>query len=105
VKRVEAKLADVTEFDRAIAAGASLGIVWTHNERAPGAPARAQGERVVDDLVIDNEIGDLDATSRGHTVRRITADPQDLGVVYDGSLKRIGRVVTRKGGGRLIEWK
>jgi hypothetical protein len=65
-----------------------------------GAGGRARtgpSERVVDDLIIESELG-----SRGHAVR-ITADPQDLGVVYGGSPKRIGRKVARTGGGKLIE--
>ena len=79
--------------------------MWTHNESAPERELEpGPGERVVDDLVIESEVGSLGVTTRGYTTRRITADPQDLGVLYDGSLKCIGRVVARKGGGRLIEW-
>ena len=106
VKRVEAKRAGITEFDRAIVAGAAIGLVWTHNEGMPQRELEpGPGERIVDDLVIESQVGNSDTTSRGYTTRRITADPEDLGVVYDGSLKRIGRVVARKGGGRLIEWE
>lgn len=94
---VARRIAGADEFERAVVAGASLGIVWTHDEAAPERQLEpGPGERIVDDLVIEGDMGELGTTSRGQTARRITADPQDLGVVYNGSLKRIGRVVRRR---------
>ena len=77
------------------------GVVWTRHESQVELPEPGPGEHVVEDLVLE-EGG---AADRGCTLRRISADANDLGVVYNSQVSRIGRVIARKGGGRVIEWE
>jgi hypothetical protein len=102
LKRVEEKLSGRNEFEKALAAGATIGVVWTRDSGAAPERELGPGERLVEDLVLE---GQTAGAERAHTTPRVTRDPEDHGVVYDEQLRRIGRVVSRKGGGRLIEWE
>src|SRR5436190_9336324 len=73
--------------------------MWSENARLLRARA---GDRKVADVVVEGEIG---STPVCRTTERVTRDPNDFGIAYDGELKRVGSVVAVKGGGRLIEWE
>jgi hypothetical protein len=77
-------------------------VVWTRDSGAAPERELRPGERLVEDLVLEAETPGVE---RAHTTPGVTQDPDDHGVVHDEQLRRIGRVVSRKGGGRLIEWE
>jgi hypothetical protein len=91
------------ELDELIASGVPIGVVWT-SEEVVVDPAQARaGEHVAVDLVVDRE-----ASSDGchpaelRTRERFSADPSDLGVVYNSAGVRIGRVMLAPRG--LLRW-
>jgi len=100
VKKLEAQFAG-DAFGIAAAACSDIGITWTRRESPASELVPGPGERIVEDLVLDEPTG---GARQGATIARITADPDDLGVVYNAQHRRIGRVTARKGGARIIEW-
>ena len=101
VKKLEAQFAG--DAFAVAAAGQDLSITWTRDESPSGGLQPGPGERVVEDLILD-DVGEH-GPRRGSTIARITADELDLGVVYNAQHRRIGRVTARKGGARIIEWE
>ena len=104
VKKLEAQFAG--DAFAVAAAGLDLSITWTRNESPTHELAPGPGERIVEDLVLDDPDAEHPRRPRrGSTIARITADAEDLGVVYNAQHRRIGRVTARKGGAHIIEWE
>jgi hypothetical protein len=86
---------DLDEFGR-------VGMVWTTEEVVVDPSQVSPGEHVAVDLIVGREASEHVFPARYRTRERFSSVPGDLGLVYDSSGSRIGRVLSAPRG--YVRW-